>query len=141
MAWLKKKGYSDADAERIMRSVTTEVDKPKKTERTWYGKKKTSENAAETTEKIFDLDLDKFKTVNKDDNTLKGKILGRSTKQRKYMENLYGTKKKKTDWKMPNRYYQPMIHGLHYNLMRDPIHHTPWYEPKEITIQLENEEE
>jgi hypothetical protein len=40
-----------------------------------------------------------------------------------------------------SRYYQPMIHGLHYNLMRDPIHHTPWYEPKEITIQLENEEE
>jgi hypothetical protein len=43
--------------------------------------------------------------------------------------------------KSAHRYYQPMIHGLHYNLMRDPIHHTPWYEPKEITIQLENEEE
>lgn len=141
MAWLKKKGYSDADAERIMRSVATEVDKPKKTEWTWYGKKKTSENATKTTEKIFNLDLDKFKTVNVDDNTLKGKILGRSTEQRKYMEDLYGTKKKKTDWKMPHRYYQPMVHGLHYNLMRDPIHHTPWYEPKEITIQLENEEE
>jgi hypothetical protein len=34
-----------------------------------------------------------------------------------------------------------MIHGLHYNLMRGPIHHTPWYDPKEITIQIQNEEE
>jgi hypothetical protein len=58
------------------------------------------------------------------------------------MEDLYGIDRKKTDWKVKtDRYYQPMIHGLHYNLMRDPIHHTPWYEPKEITIQLENEEE
>ena len=143
MAWLKKKGYSDTDAERIMRSVTTEVEKPVESERrTWFGRKKKSSTSTSTsTEPRFDLELDKFKTRYQDDNTLKGKILGRSTEQRKYAENLYGTNKKKTDWKMPYRYYQPMVHGLHYNLMRDPIHHTPWYEPKEITIQLENEEE
>jgi hypothetical protein len=29
-----------------------------------------------------------------------------------------------------------MLHGMHYNLFRNPIHHTPWYDPKEI-----NEEE
>ena len=145
MTALKKKGLSDADAEKIMRAVTTEVEKPTQSEGwTWFGKKKkTSSTSTPTnTETIFELDMDKFKLRHKDDNTLKGRILGRSKNQRKYMEDLYGTNRKKTDWRAKtDRYYQPMVHGLHYNLMRDPIHHTPWYEPKEITIQLENEEE
>jgi hypothetical protein len=77
-----------------------------------------------------------------------GKILGRSTNQRIYADNLYGFNRKRNLWeydratqRAAQHYYQPMVHGLHYNLMRDPIHHTPWYDPKEITIQIQNEEE
>lgn len=143
MATLRKKGISENIAEKVMRSVATEVEKPAETEGwTLFGrKKKSSPSATATTDKIFELDMDKFKTRYKDDNTLKGRILGRSSKQRKYAEETYGLNRKRTNLKnMPNRYYQPMLHGLHYNLMRDPIQYTPWYEPKEITIQLDEEE-
>jgi hypothetical protein len=86
--------------------------------------------------------MDRFKTKYTDDDTLKGRILGRSAKQRKYKDELYRPFARYNNFKdVPHRYYQPMIHGLHYNLFRNPIHHTPWYDPKEITIQIENEEE
>jgi hypothetical protein len=100
MAALKQKGLSDADAEKIMRAVTTEVEKPAQSEGwTLFGKKKkaASTSTSTNTETMFELDMDKFKLRHKDDNTLKGRILGRSTKQRKYMEDLYGIDRKKTD--------------------------------------------
>lgn len=146
-AVLQKKGVSDEAIKRIASEVFVEVEKPADSKGwTIFGRKKKSSGSTSstTTTSQPDFKIDESKFVNlpgKADNTLKGKILGRSAEQRKYKDELYGTNKKKTDWKMPYRYYQPMVHGLHYNLMRDPIHHTPWYEPKEITIQLENEEE
>lgn len=101
-------------------------------------KKKIEETPSSTAEQ-FKVDMEKFKQRFGSDNSLKGRILGRSDAQRDYKRRLYDMHP--TDPGAAGRYYQPMVHGLHYNLMRDPIHHTPWYEPKEITIQLENEEE
>ena len=64
------------------------------------------------------------------------------------MDDLYGfsrrsnlTEYPRSTRKRAHRYYQPMVHGLHYNLMRDPVHYTPQYDPKEIRIVIENEEE
>lgn len=140
---LKKNGVDEAYATKIADAVTEKVDAPEKVERTWYGKKKSKSSSTTTsTEPNFKLKMDNFETRYASDDTLKGKILGHSTEQRKYKNELYGFNRRHTDLRnMPHRYYQPMIHGLHYNLLRDPVHHTPWYEPKEITIQLENEEE
>lgn len=146
-AILKKKGINDESIKKIATEVFVEVEKPADSGRTWFGKKKsnTSSTSTTSTSQQPDFKIDESKFTNrpgKADNSLKGKILGHSTEQRKYKDELYGFNRKRTDLRnMPHRYYQPMIHGLHYNLMRDPVHHTPWYEPKEITIQLENEEE
>lgn len=147
-AILKKKGVNDESIKKIAAEVFVEAEKPADTEG-WslFGrkKKKSSSTSSTTTTSQPDFKIDESKFANrpgKADNSLKGKIFGHSTEQRKYKDELYGFNRKRTDLRnMPHRYYQPMIHGLHYNLMRDPIHHTPWYEPKEITIQLENEEE
>jgi hypothetical protein len=146
-AILKKKGINDESIKKIATEVFVEVEKPADSGRTWFGKKKsnTSSTSTTSTSQQPDFKIDESKFTNrpgKADNSLKGKIFGHSTEQRKYKDELYGFNRKRTDLRnMPHRYYQPMIHGLHYNLMRDPVHHTPWYEPKEITIQLENEEE
>jgi hypothetical protein len=69
------------------------------------------------------VDIEKFKQRFGSDNSLKGRILGRSDAQRDYKRRLYDMRP--TDPGAAGRYYQPMVHGLHYNLMRDPIHHTP----------------
>lgn len=150
---LRKNNVDEKVIDKVVKKVTTEVEKPAESEgRNWLGRKKKKASTSTTstpTEPDFEINDEFFKTLYKDDNTLKGKILGRTTAQRKYMERLTGesrtdnvtSKTPRIIQKSMSRYYQPMIHGLHYNLMRDPIHHTPWYEPKEITIQLENEEE
>lgn len=144
-AILKKKGVNDESIKKIATEVFVEVEKPTDSGRTWFGKKKSNTSSTASTSQQPDFKIDESKFVNrpgKADDSLKGKILGHSTEQRKYKDELYGFNRKRTDLRnMPHRYYQPMVHGLHYNLMRDPVHHTPWYEPKEITIQLENEEE
>ena len=149
---LRKNNVDEKVIDKVVKKVTTEVERPAESEgRNWFGrKKKTSTSTTSTpTEPDFEINDEFFKTLYKDDNTLKGRILGRTTAQRRYMERLTGesradnitSKTPRIIQKSMSRYYQPMIHGLHYNLMRDPVHHTPWYEPKEITIQLENEEE
>ena len=150
---LRKNNVDEKVIDKVVKKVTTEVEKPAESEgRNWLGRKKKKASTSTTstpTEPDFEINDEFFKTLYKDDNTLKGRILGRTTAQRKYMERLTGesradnvtSKTPRIIQKSMSRYYQPMIHGLHYNLMRDPIHHTPWYEPKEITIQLENEEE
>ena len=150
---LRKNNVDEKVIDKVVKKVTTEVEKPAESEgRNWLGRKKKQTSTSTTstpTEPDFEINDEFFKTLYKDDNTLKGRILGRTTAQRKYMERLTGesradnitSKTPRIIQKSMSRYYQPMIHGLHYNLMRDPIHHTPWYEPKEITIQLENEEE
>lgn len=145
-AILKKKGVNDESIKKIATEVFVEVEKPADSGRTWFGKRKksnTSSTVSTSQQPDFKIDESKFIDLpGKADDTLKGRILGHSTEQRDYKKDLYGMDRNKTDLRnMPHRYYQPMIHGLHYNLMRDPVHHTPWYEPKEITIQLENEEE
>lgn len=156
-AVLKKKKYngkplSDKVIDDLVGEVFTAVEPKSGGWRDWtlFGRKKkgSSSSSSDNTSPDFKINPDRLKTKHKDDNTLIGKILGRSTNQRIYAENLYGFNRKKNLWeydratqKAAQHYYQPMVHGLHYNLMRDPIHHTPWYEPKEITIQLENEEE
>ncbi len=146
-AVLQKKGVKDDVINKIASEVFVEVEKPADSGRTWFGKRKksTSSTSTASTSQQPDFKIDESKFIDrpgKADNTLKGRILGHSAEQRAYKKDLYGMDRKKTDLRnMPHRYYQPMIHGLHYNLMRDPIHHTPWYEPKEITIQFENEEE
>ena len=149
---LRKNNVDEKVIDKVVKKVTTEVERPAESEgRNWFGrKKKTSTSTTSTpTEPDFEINDEFFKTLYKDDNTLKGRILGRTTAQRRYMERLTGesradnitSKTPRIIQKSMSRYYQPMIHGLHYNLMRDPVHHTPWYEPKEITIQFENEEE
>ena len=149
---LRKNNVDEKVIDKVVKKVTTEVERPAEPEgRNWFGrKKKTSTSTTSTpTEPDFEINDEFFKTLYKDDNTLKGRILGRTTAQRRYMERLTGesradnitSKTPRIIQKSMSRYYQPMIHGLHYNLLRDPVHHTPWYEPKEITIQLENEEE
>lgn len=147
-AVLKKKKVNDSVIDEVVGEVFTQVE-PTKT-KNWFKRKKneSSDSSAESVSPDFKIDLNKFKANPVDDNTLKGRILGRSKNQRIYSENLYRPDQKRNIWdldratqKAANRYYQPMVHGLHYNLLRDPIHHTPWYDPKEITIQIENEEE
>lgn len=128
IAVLKKNGVNEKAATKIANSVTEQINKSEKVERTWYGKKKKPESSSTTTptEPNFKLKMDKFKTEYADDDTLKGRILGRSAKQRKYKDELYRPLARHNNFNnIPHRYYQPMIHGLHYNLMRDPIHHTP----------------
>jgi hypothetical protein len=78
------------------------------------------------------LNLEKFKTRHKNDNSLLGKILGRSASQQKYAKEMYRFDERTPIWNSPrdiqktaHRYYQPMLHGMHYNLFRNPIHHTP----------------
>lgn len=126
-------------------TVKSDVDVTPEFESNWWEfrkrkaeRKKLEENPASTTEQ-FRIDMEKFKQRFGSDNSLKGRILGRSDAQLDYKRRLYDMRP--TDPGAAGRYYQPMIHGLHYNLMRGPIHHTPWYDPKEITIQIQNEEE
>lgn len=149
---LKKKKINDSVIDEVVEEVFTEVKAPTKSNKSWFKRKKSESSDtptdADDISPDFKINKDKFKAKDKDDNTIIGKILGRSTKQKAYAKDLYRIDNKRNIWsqdratqKSAHRYYQPMIHGLHYNLMRDPIHHTPWYEPKEITIQLENEEE
>lgn len=125
-------------------TVKSDVDVEPEFESNWWEfrkrfaeRKKLEENPS-TTEQ-FKIDMEKFKQRFGSDNSLKGRILGRSDAQREYKRRLYDMRP--TDPGAAGRYYQPMVHGLHYNLMRGPIHHTPWYDPKEITIQIQNEEE
>lgn len=126
-------------------TVKSDVEVSPELESSWWefrkrkAEKKKIEETPSSTAEQFKVDIEKFKQRFGSDNSLKGRILGRSDAQRDYKRRLYDMRP--TDPGAAGRYYQPMIHGLHYNLMRDPIHHTPWYEPKEITIQLENEEE
>lgn len=154
---LKSKGVDDGAIKKIADEVFTKVDSNSEgwNWRNWtiFGKKKkgsssSSSSSSGNTSPDFRINPDKFETQYTDDNTLIGKILGRSTNQRIYADNLYGFNRKRNLWeydratqRAAQHYYQPMVHGLHYNLMRDPIHHTPWYDPKEITIQIQNEEE
>ena len=149
---LKKKKINDNVIDEVVEEVFTEVKAPTKSNKSWFKRKKSESSDTPTNaddiSPDFKINKHKFKSRDKDDNTIIGKILGRSTKQKAYAKDLYRIDNKRNIWsqdrttqKSANRYYQPMVHGLHYNLMRDPVHHTPWYEPKEITIQLENEEE
>ena len=126
-------------------TVKSDVDVTPEFESNWWEfrkrkaeRKRLEENPTSTTEQ-FRIDMEKFKKRPGSDNSLKGRILGRSDAQLDYKRRLYDMRP--TDPGAAGRYYQPMIHGLHYNLMRGPIHHTPWYDPKEITIQIQNEEE
>lgn len=146
----KKPGVTNNLISKLEKELFTEVKKSDKPERTWYGKKKKNSDpdASEDTSPDFKLKRERFKTDYTDDNTLKGKILGRSKEQREYMDDLYGfsrrsnlTEYPRSTRKRAHRYYQPMVHGLHYNLMRDPVHYTPQYDPKEIRIVIDEEEE
>ena len=94
---------------------------------------------------ISQLDPDSFKSRHKSDNSLWGKILGRSGAQEAYKNQIYRPDATTSLWTAPRdvqrtaqRYYQPMLHGMLYNVSRNPVHYTPSYESKEINI---NEEE
>lgn len=141
---MRKKGLDDKMIDVLSKELFEQVPKESSSEPFWKRKKsKKSSDSENSTEMVDRLNLEKFKTRHKNDNSLLGKILGRSASQQKYAKEMYRFDERTPIWNSPrdiqktaHRYYQPMLHGIHYNLFRDPVHHTPWYDPKEI-----NEEE
>ena len=131
---LKARGVkNDAISEVI--DIVSNVEKVAKNKSIWPWRK----NDNNDTFDLYRLNDDQFTRNYRSDDSAWGKFLGRSAAQEAYKGRLYGTdgRPAAAGAGEPWRYYQPMVHGMTH-VFRNPVHATPWYNPREINY---NEEE